>query len=174
MKATRIEIIQDQDAESPREWENLGTMICAHGRYKLGDEQVEQDRFNSWKEVRDMLIKERDAVIVLPLNLYDHSGLSLSTGWGQGWDNGVVGFIYATNDDIKKEYGKVNKVSLERAKSVLEAEVQEYSYYLEGDVWTVIGYDKDDEVVESLSGLYGQDAVDDYVNELKGIIKVEA
>ncbi|HOO12216.1 MAG TPA: hypothetical protein PK684_04600 [Bacillota bacterium] len=27
----------DEDAESPREWGNLGKMICFHGRYDLGD-----------------------------------------------------------------------------------------------------------------------------------------
>lgn len=35
----RIRIEHDQDAESPREWDNRGTMVCWHGRYKLGDEQ---------------------------------------------------------------------------------------------------------------------------------------
>jgi len=34
-----IRIEQDQDAESPREYDNLGTMVCWHSRYKLGDEQ---------------------------------------------------------------------------------------------------------------------------------------
>jgi hypothetical protein len=33
----RIE--HDDDAESPREWENLGKMVCWHRRYNLGDEQ---------------------------------------------------------------------------------------------------------------------------------------
>lgn len=28
----------DEDAESPREWDNLGKMVCFHGRYDLGDE----------------------------------------------------------------------------------------------------------------------------------------
>jgi len=34
-----IKILPDEDPESPREWDNLGTMVCAHSRYNLGDEQ---------------------------------------------------------------------------------------------------------------------------------------
>lgn len=30
----------DWQGESPREWDNLGTMVCAHRRYNLGDEQL--------------------------------------------------------------------------------------------------------------------------------------
>ena len=32
-----IRIIQDIDAENPRDWCNLGTMTCWHSRYCLGD-----------------------------------------------------------------------------------------------------------------------------------------
>ena len=32
-----IKIYHDPDAESPREWSNLGTLICWHRRYRLGD-----------------------------------------------------------------------------------------------------------------------------------------
>lgn len=42
MKKQRFiaQLIQDQDPSNPRtEWDNLGHMICAHGRYNLGDEQ---------------------------------------------------------------------------------------------------------------------------------------
>lgn len=35
----RIRIEQDLDAESPREWDNMGTMVCWHRNYNLGDEQ---------------------------------------------------------------------------------------------------------------------------------------
>lgn len=32
-----IRMEQDEDAESPREWDNIGKMICWHSRYNLGD-----------------------------------------------------------------------------------------------------------------------------------------
>lgn len=38
-----VQIHQDQDPESPREWDNLGTMVCWHRRYNLGDVQRTDD-----------------------------------------------------------------------------------------------------------------------------------
>ena len=36
-------IVLDEEPESPREWDNLGTMCCWHRRYSLGDVQPECD-----------------------------------------------------------------------------------------------------------------------------------
>lgn len=37
-EGVKIEIIQDEDLFDPREeWEHIGTMVCFHRRYKLGD-----------------------------------------------------------------------------------------------------------------------------------------
>jgi len=45
-----IEVMADDGIESPREWDNLGTMVCSHKRYDLGDEQFKEDRAGSWEE----------------------------------------------------------------------------------------------------------------------------
>jgi len=39
----RITIHRDNDPEDPRAWDNLGTMVCWHRRYRLGDEQPSED-----------------------------------------------------------------------------------------------------------------------------------
>jgi hypothetical protein len=40
----RLKIEQDNDPSSPRdEWDNLGTMVCWHNRYTLGDEQPKEN-----------------------------------------------------------------------------------------------------------------------------------
>lgn len=43
LNGVKIEIVQDFDPESPREWANLGTMICFHSRYDLGDNRPDGD-----------------------------------------------------------------------------------------------------------------------------------
>ena len=43
-----IKVEQDEFASSPREWDNLGKMICWHSRYNLGDD-------HSYSEPRDLL-----------------------------------------------------------------------------------------------------------------------
>lgn len=176
MSYKRIDIEQDFDPESPREWDNLGTMICSHGRYTLGDEQFNPDDYEGWADLEKSLYNDRKAGIVLPLWLYDHSGINMYIpGDGmyrqhEAWDAGQVGFIYVTQEDLEKEYGVIGCEELEFARKCLQGEVQTYSQYLEGDVWCVTAYDKDGEIADSMCGLYGQDAVDDYVNELKGLI----
>lgn len=47
-----------------------------------------------------------DKVAILPLYLYDHSGLTMSTSdFGDRWDSGCVGFIYMDKDTAMKELG---------------------------------------------------------------------
>ena len=47
----RLEVILDTYPENPRKWDNLGTMVCSHRRYDLGDEQAKNiDEYSSWDE----------------------------------------------------------------------------------------------------------------------------
>lgn len=39
----RVAIINDLTPDNPRSWDNVGTMVCWHGRYDLGDEQPSCD-----------------------------------------------------------------------------------------------------------------------------------
>ena len=74
--------------------------------------------------------------VMLPLYLYDHSGITMNTrGFSCPWDSGMVGWIYADYDMIKKEYGEVTPETLEKARDLLESEVKEYDYYLTGQCY---------------------------------------
>ncbi len=136
----RIKIYQSSHPFNPRkEMDNLGTMICFHRRYNLGDEtDLKTEQFESWKELSDHLIKYRGAYIILPLYLYDHSGITMSTGpFNCPWDSGQVGFIYITRDKILSEYGgkRINKGLKDKVTKCLIGEVETYDQYLTGDVF---------------------------------------
>jgi len=79
--------------------------------------------------------------IILPLNLYDHSLLSMSVSSFLGraqhaeWDSGQVGWIYATPEDIQKEYGSLTPENYEKAEALLKSEVECYDYYLRGECY---------------------------------------
>ena len=100
-KAVEFEIKQDEDPQSPREWDQLGTMWCHHSRYSLGDKDagnkavealrsidnmsdedkelldlaVEQNlQYSSDRKTISTLMENYGAAFVLPLYLYDHSG----------------------------------------------------------------------------------------------------
>ncbi len=154
----KIEIIQDENPSSPREWDNLGTMICFHRRYSLGDKHD----FRDSDAATEFLDSNRKKIaILLPLYLYDHSGITMNTtGFSCRWDSGQVGVIYITKEKIRKEYNmkRVSKQRLAKVKEYLIGEVKTYDQYLTGDVY---GYKitevETDEEIDSCWGYFGQD-----------------
>jgi hypothetical protein len=39
-KKYKLTVSKDDYPESPREWSDIGTMLCSHSRYNLGDEKT--------------------------------------------------------------------------------------------------------------------------------------
>lgn len=114
-------LCQDDMPQDPREWDNLGKMVCWHRNYKLGDEQpkCEPESFirDLASEYTDRDVDEMDMAkvraivqkhyVILPLYLYDHSGITMNTsGFHCPWDSGQVGWIYVSLDRIKKEMAR--------------------------------------------------------------------
>jgi hypothetical protein len=101
-----LKIEQDELRDSPRTWDNLGNMVCFHKRYNLGDSHdYDIDSHESWDELEKALNREHDIAVILPLYLYDHSGITMNTvGFSCGWDSGQVGFIYVTKEKLRKEF----------------------------------------------------------------------
>ena len=131
-------IEQDNDPENPREWDTLGKMVCFHKRYNLGDEHdFSLTDFGSWGDMETHLYDKMDAAIVLPLYLYDHSGITISTApFSCPWDSGQIGFIYATKDEMKKDFGKIPiSDAMKAMEKILNSEVELYDLYLCGEVY---------------------------------------
>lgn len=75
-------------------------------------------------------------VEIMPLYLYDHSGITMNTtGFSCRWDSGQVGWIYATHDEIRKEYGKLTEDTIDAARRLLVAEIAEYDAYISGQCY---------------------------------------
>ena len=154
-----IEIAQDDLDMNPRkEYDHLGTMVCWHDRYDLGDEQRSRWDSEDIQEEIDALISE--GAEVLPLYLYDHSGLTMNTsGFSCGWDSGTVGFIYMTKSVMIENWGKkicTAKVR-ESARKCLVAEVTEYDQYLTGDIWYFDVTHNESGESESIGGIFGHE-----------------
>ena len=178
-KGKTILVDQDTDATSPRDPEyqdNVGKMICWHRRYNLGDKHdfkgtadlTEREQFREWWE------ENGKGGVLLPLYLYDHSGITMSTGpFSCPWDSGQVGYIYCTAADVEREWGKYpdsEKTPLQRADAYLKAEVKEYDTYLRGEIYCfeVVGEDA------SSCGYYGeQDAIDEAKSRVDDIVERE-
>lgn len=160
----------DDNPEDPREWSNLGTMVCFHRRYCLGDanKPFSSDQFDSWAEMEDYIWKDLDAAVVLPLYLYDHSGITMNTtGFSCRWDSGQVGFIYVTKDRLRKEYGvkRIRRELKEKVEKILVSEVHTYDQFISGDVYRfeIVKVESCDhghnheEYEDSCGGFYGYD-----------------
>jgi len=158
-KATYL--VYDSSPDSSRNWDNFGTMLCSHGRYNLGDKQFKSSDYEGWAEIKTMLIEEKGAMAILPLYLYDHSGVTMkTTPFGCRWDSGQVGFIYATKEEIEKEYGEVSEGTYKKAIALLEGEVETYDCELTGEVYgcVVEHYNKKKEQIkeDSCWGYFGE------------------
>lgn len=141
-----VKVVQDDDPINPRkEWDNLCKMVCFHSRYNLGDKH--DFDIESIQE----FVKRKD-VFSLPLYLYDHSGITISTApFSCQWDSGQVGYIYVERDTFLKEFGfkKMTKKAKERLNDLLTGEVEEYDSYLTGDVYGFKVEDEEGDTIES-------------------------
>jgi len=182
-----LEIYSDEDPESPRKWDNLGTMICFHKRYDLGDKHnYKSGDYNGWDEIEDRIKQDNPDCMIRPLYLMDHSGLSISMGpFGCPWDSGQIGFIFITNERIAGEL----KGNVEWAEEILSGEVETYNQYLAGDIYGFIlrnkpcekcGCNTASEVLDSCWGFYGANPIEngiidnlkeEYKQELRGEVK---
>lgn len=143
-----IEIMPDTDPMNPRkDCEPLGHMLCVHKRYNLGD---------NYKIALEEIIEisENQDNLCLPLYLYDHSGITMSTkSFNCPWDSGQVGIIYMTNKEIQEEFNG----NTEQARKSLISEVETYDLYLRGDVWGYTILDQSGESLDSCCGFFGYD-----------------
>ena len=135
-----LKIVQDDNPMNPRtEFSNLGTMACWHRRSNLGDTKIDTARYANGDDWLDQCVDKGS--VVLPLYLYEHGGMTMSTGpFGDRWDSGQVGWIYCEPDAIVKEYSLKDASEItddirEKVKSVLESEVKTYDHMLTGNVW---------------------------------------
>jgi len=164
-RGREINIFQDEDPMNPREeFDNIGQIVHWHRRYDFG-ERID--------DPEEWLAENENDCIILPLYLYDHSGITINcTGFSCGWDSGQVGFIYMTKEDAIEGWGEkiCSKKVREKAILCLKSEVKTYDQYLRGEVY---GYDTGN---DSCCGYYGgeydkEDGSWDYmISEAKGAI----
>ena len=146
-----------EDCDSPRGWDNLGTMITWHSRYNLGDEQPRQSP-SEWLE---QYKRDNPTAVILPLYLYDHSGITIkTTPFSCYWDSGQVGYIYTTLERAREFGHSWKRLTAERREKLenwLDNEVKEYDQFLRGEVYCFKVLDDDGDEVDSGFGYYDRD-----------------
>lgn len=103
------------------------------GNLETNKEVLANDILEAMKN-QVLLEMAEKANVVLPLHLYDHSGITMSTtSFSCRWDSGQVGWIYASHKEIEQEYEIVTPLTIEKAKELLRSEVKTYDSYLTGE-----------------------------------------
>lgn len=180
----KLTIYYDNHPESPREWDNLGTIAAFHRNYDLGEIQTIPRLFceldhSKWSEEKysdllysedlDAILKEMDkqGFIYLPVYMYEHSGITIATSpFSCRWDSGLLGIIFVSRETILKEFGwkRITKERRERIVNRLESEIKTYDQYLTGEVF---GFQvtKAGEEVDSCWGFYHLKDIGEYLSE---------
>ncbi|MBC7107097.1 MAG: hypothetical protein H5T97_14305 [Firmicutes bacterium] len=156
-----LKVLRDEFAQNPREFDNFGKMVCWHPEHHLGDSHsfaTPQD-FDRWakKYVR------QDRIVMLPLHFRDRDGqLAISTVPFDPREPSHVGWIYATKEDLRREFGvkRLTGRIKHRAVDVLQKEVETYNHYLSGRVFGFDAFEIDAGKVREMAtcwGFYGGD-----------------
>ena len=156
-----IKINYDSDPDSPRNWSNLGEICVSPGCKYTKDESGIGDEANlEWCRAGDDKNElESRGYIVLPLSVYDHSGVSIYVGNKcDHWDSGQIGWYIASKEKIREEYGvkRISKKLLEKVKDIMINEVKTYNHYINGEVYGFTLYHNGEEL-DSVWGFYDSD-----------------
>lgn len=172
-------LLVDEDPPNPRrDYDPLATFVCDHKSYDLGDTNLKKltgydvpgflgTEAHVMDSIESHIRKHHGAVVFVWLGLLDHSGLHIYEGGGAspfdpgGWDSGTIGFAFVSRETVIYEYGEDTAETRETALSALRGEIETYDMYMRGDVYGYQVVDDDEEVVDSLWGIYG------YQNALK-------
>lgn len=153
-KEYQLEISRDDfEGNNPREWDNCGTIAASYRDYILCDEghddpdeeadEILRDHGYEDEELYDMTYNEKmlkiaeyDDIVLLHLFVYDHSGITISTGgFVDSWDSSRIGFIYVTKEKFFKNYSQDEQHWRDLARQYLEDEVEIFNKYIQGEVY---------------------------------------
>ena len=143
---TSYELVVEHDNEpmNPRtDWDNITTIVSFHKSYDIGDKhEYKHEDFDSWDEMEKQILLDYKVLLIKPLYMYDHSGITISTSpFGCQWDSGQVGFVFIDEKQLNKMCGKDFERGDEKLNLILEGEVKTYDEYLTGQVYQYTIYE---------------------------------
>jgi hypothetical protein len=164
-----VRVYASRFVDNPRDFaDRLSTMWCWHHRYDLSGRKDRRDsrrpkphHYEGWEELGKAIERDIKPVVMRPVYLYDHSALALSTTpFSCPWDSGQVGFIFFERDKLKAFGAKIaTKKVKERMLRYLQADIAEYSAYLNNEVYEWKLY-INDELVGRGDDYYGDEQIE--------------
>ena len=184
----RLVIEYDPDAETPRAWDNIGLFITKEGRYKSPDGntselyqimlETEDEAENTEHHIK--LIKARAAeafkqsapkdgnshdeslhvIDIYPVYRYEHGNVYYKRGTAQGFDYSNCGFYIVTAQGLSG-----GTFTDEDIKKNIDAELETYSQWCNGEIYQFALYDESGELEDSCGGFYDIEDIREYLPE---------
>jgi len=130
-------IERDPDPLSPRTvWDNLGSFMVKDNCPYVKPEV--ECILNFYSRDADEKLLEKAGYIFLPVYVFDHSGVSMSTkAFGCPWDSGQLGYYVVAKEKVRKEYKRkhISPSLRKQVLAVMDSEVREYNDFINGDIY---------------------------------------
>lgn len=177
----RLEIRYDSDTESPRAWSNLGYFITVERNYNCPDNNtalksivgVTGDEASNAQEHMDLIKKAmkeemgEKVAYITPVYRYEHGNVVYRRGSASGFDYSNCGF-YIVTEAQRKEWD-TKKPSISKMEGIIDAELDTYTKYVNGEVYGFLLYGDDGEVEDSCWGFYDIEDIREHLgDEWKG------
>lgn len=172
-----LEIYYETDPMNPRESEdNLTTVVVFHNRYDFGDSvDFKSADFSGWSEMETHIGKTYQPLIIKPLYMYEHSGVTIATRpFNCSFDSGQIGFVFITQKSLDtfgfhiKDNEKWSDF-IERLSNAIEEDIKTLDDYLTGNCYGYQVKSEDDKIIESCWGFFGDDFENNGLYEHAGV-----
>lgn len=152
-----LKVFQDERCDSPREWDNVTTIVCReHNRYNL---PMELDGFSfadfdNADEACQTLIRDYGARNIVPIWMYDHGQVAFRVGprsypFDCPWDSSFCGFAFTTDQQSEG-------IADEAIDGIIAADIQDYSDWASGEVYAYSITTPDGKGEDSCGGFIGE------------------
>lgn len=159
-KGLTLEVHYDAFPIDPREYDAVGQLALKHPRYYLANEtDIHIDSIDNIQQLFDEIRRRYNVRMITGVQLYDHGGVELTLcspdDYIGNWDTCLVGVAFIDNDNpILKEYDKYTD---EEIRNIVNEELEMYTQYLNGEVYSYVVEDSDGNVIDSCAGFYNMD-----------------
>ena len=175
-KGMTIRICYDENAEGPREWDNVGTIYSNHRDYNPDGHKIDEIE----NEDGELVSEELDRKFIwLPIYYYEHGGLTVSTKrdypYNDGWDSGLFGIIAVEKAMVRNDWGwkAITEERREQILRSLEGEIETFDSYCRGEVYGFVVEDEEGEEIDACGGYYGDEGMKDAIYDAKNIVECE-
>jgi len=177
-KGMTIEVYYDECADSPREWDNLGTIYSRHRDYDPDNHRMTElaGSFDYWNANDDKTFTDylNEFYYWLPISYYEHGGITVWAGEPTGdWDSGIFGVIAVRKDKAREEFPGTEEEIRELAINNLKAEIKTLDQWYTGEVYGFMTTDEDGIFIDQCGGYFGDEEIDNIISEAKAAIDRE-